>query len=67
MAGGKRARRTRGQSTLEYILVLVVILVAIIAFAAGALKPNVKKMLDQSGNTINAAADKVARGLNLTQ
>lgn len=64
-AGQRIAGNIKAQSTLEYILVLVVVLLAIIAFAGGALKPAVNNTLQQSGDTIDRAVSRVAEGLNL--
>lgn len=54
-----------GQSTLEYILVLVAILVAVIAAAGTFMKPAVEKGIQDSTDTIKAATGKVKIDLGL--
>jgi len=49
-------KKTKGQSTLEYITVFVAIVAAIVLVAAAILKPSVNKIFDASANKINAAA-----------
>lgn len=61
------AEGQRGQSTLEYILVLAVVLLAIIAFTSGALRNRVEKTFNQSGNTINGAVNKFNTGIQINQ
>ena len=60
-------RRTgeRGQSTLEYILVVAAVLAGIIAIVTLAMKPAMNKTVQDSADTISAAADKVKTGLGL--
>ena len=55
----------RGQSTLEYILVLSAILVGLIAIVSTTIKPAVNKAMTDSQNTIQAATGKVQAGLGL--
>lgn len=55
----------RGQSTLEYILVIAAILAAVIAAAGLLIKPAVNNMLNESGSGITEAAKKVKIGLGL--
>ncbi len=59
--GGRRAQR--GQTTLEYALMLITIIVAIVAVMKIAFTDNVKKMVNQSGVVVGKAADKLAVGL----
>jgi hypothetical protein len=52
-------RRKKGQSILEYVIVLTVI-VAAIALAAGTLiKPAITKALEESKGTIETAGSKL--------
>lgn len=55
----------RGQSTLEYILVLAAILAAVIAGATTIIKPAVETALTDSGDTMTAATGQVKIGLGL--
>ena len=62
----KRAMRSaRGQSTLEYILVIAVVLIALVAVTSTALKPAVEKMSNDSANVIKGAAGQVSARLGL--
>ena len=63
MAG--RMRRRRGQSTLEYILVVAAILGAIIGVAILAMQPGVNETLKESGEVVKAAAGKLKTSLGL--
>ena len=59
------SRLKRGQSTLEYILIIAGI-VAAVAWAAGALiLPAVNQSMNDSANTITSASNKLAPGLGL--
>lgn len=52
-------RNRKGQSILEYVIVLTVI-VAAIALAAGTMiKPALNNAMNKMGNTINTAAGKL--------
>ena len=62
MQGGTR---TRGQSTLEYILVLAAIVVAIIAAANSLVKPAVNTAMTDSSNVITGATNRLRAGLGL--
>ena len=55
----------RGQSTLEYILVLAAILVAVIAAATGVMKPAAEQAIQDSGNAITSATGQLKAKLNL--
>ena len=57
----------RGQSTLEYILVLAAILVAVILGANQLIKPAVEQALTDSKETITDATKKLRAGLGLPQ
>ncbi len=58
-------RSVRGQSTLEYILVIAAVLIALVAVTVNVLRPAVESMSNESANTITNAAGKVKAGLGL--
>ncbi|MBI3319021.1 MAG: class III signal peptide-containing protein [Candidatus Omnitrophica bacterium] len=58
-------RDRRGQSTLEYILVLAAILVAVILAANSLIRPAVTQQMTQSGAIINGAANNLKTNLGL--
>ena len=60
-----RVQNRRGQSTLEYILVLGVILLAVIGIASVAMRTGTENTLKNAGTTIDAASTKVKAGLGL--
>ena len=62
---GRAARRSRGQSTLEYILVLAAILFAIIAVVGTQIKPATEQTMNEAGNAVKNAANKFVTGLGL--
>ena len=53
----------RGQGTLEYILLVTVIIAAIALAATTLIKPAVTKTMGSSATAINNAADQVASQL----
>lgn len=53
-------RKKRGQSILEYVLVLTVIIVAIALTANSALKPAVVKTVNATSALVESATDKLA-------
>ncbi len=57
--------RTRGQSTLEYILVLAAIVVAIIAAANTLVRPAVNTAMTNSSTVITGATNRLRTGLGL--
>lgn len=57
--------RRRGQSILEYILMVSAILVAVIAAVNVALKPAVEQYVTDSSNVITQASGSLASKLNL--
>ena len=61
----QRTSACRGQSTLEYILIIAAILVAVVAAAGTLIKPAVTKTMTDSGDVIKAASGKVKTGLGL--
>jgi len=48
--------RRKGQSILEYVIVLTVIVAAIAVAAGSAIKPAVEKAMDGANSTITKAA-----------
>lgn len=58
-------RRISGQSTLEYILVIAAVLIALVAVTVQLLQPAVQRMTTESANTISGAAGKVKSSLGL--
>jgi Flp pilus assembly pilin Flp len=62
----KRIRNTRGQAFLEYIVILGVMIVLIVAFASGGFKSAMDKTLNSSANTMNGATT-VMDGVDLTK
>ena len=53
----------QGQSTLEYMLVLAAVLLALIAAATNLINPAAKRTLEESANVINAAASQIQNKL----
>jgi len=49
-------RRRKGQSVLEYVIVLTAIIAVIIAGATSFLRPAVENTMDSAGQTIEKAA-----------
>ena len=60
-----RRRGAKGQSTLEYILVLAAILTAVILGAGMLVKPAVNQALTDSSDTMKTATGKLKSGLGL--
>lgn len=56
----------RGQSTLEYILVLAAILVAVIVAAGGLIRPAVNTAMTDASTTITNATGRLGAGLGLS-
>lgn len=50
-------RKKKAQSTLEYIIVFVVIVTAVLVLAYNALTPGVKSVLKQSADQMTSHAD----------
>ena len=71
MWGGRKVGQrigARGQSTLEYILVLAAILVAVIVAVNSFIRPAIGGtggVMDRSGEMIKGAAGKLKSGLGL--
>ena len=55
----------RGQSTLEYALVLGAILVALVAVVTTVMTPTVRSTMDDSAGVITGATARVQAGLGL--
>lgn len=62
---GEIKMKRRGQSTLEYILILAAILVAVIIGANTWVKPGTENVLKRAGKAITGATAKVKTGLGL--
>lgn len=60
-----RGRSRRGQSTLEYILIIAAILAAVIVAAGLLIRPAVNTAMEDSSKVIKAATGKVKGGLGL--
>lgn len=58
-------RSVRGQSTLEYILVIAAVLIALVAVTLNVLRPSVQAMTNEAGATIEGAANRVQGALGL--
>lgn len=54
----RHGRRSRGQSTLEYILVIAAVLLAIIAAIGRVLTPRVDQVQNQAGNALSTASNR---------
>ena len=52
----------KAQSTLEYITVFVIVIAAIVAFAAGALRPATERVLTNTGTRIDTASPQFPAG-----
>ncbi len=61
----RAARSVRGQSTLEYILVIAAVLIALVAVTVNVLRPAVQNMTNESASTITDASSQVRTGLGL--
>ncbi len=55
-------RRRKGQSILEYVIILTAIVLVIIAAATGVMKPSVEKTMDNAGKVVDHAAEKLLEG-----
>jgi type II secretory pathway pseudopilin PulG len=54
-------RRKRGQSILEYVIVLTVIVAAIAYAATKFIGPTVSRALERSGGSIDKASDQLPK------
>ena len=59
-----RTSASTGQSTLEYILVLAAILVAVIVAANGVIRPGVNQVMIDSKTVITGATTKLTTGVH---
>ncbi len=53
------SRNEKGQSTLEYIIIVAVIVAAIIAFAATSLKPKIESSLNHVAEQMNTVVNRI--------
>jgi uncharacterized protein (UPF0333 family) len=56
--GENMLRKRKAQSTLEYIIIFTVIVVAVFILAYSLLKPGVEKVVNSSAKEMGDAADK---------
>lgn len=54
-------RRKKGQSILEYVIVLTAIIAAIVVAATTLIKPSINKAVDDAGKTINTATEQLPK------
>ena len=52
-------RNRKGQSTLEYVIVLAVIITAMITFAGGAFKQRLSNALDTATNSMEGVVGRI--------
>ena len=55
----RRIRKKKGQSTLEYVVVFSVVVLALAAAAYTAIRPAVQNLMDKTGERITAEGDKI--------
>ncbi len=53
------SRNEKGQSTLEYIIIVAVIVAAIISFATLTLQPKVKSSLEHVADQMNTVVNRI--------
>lgn len=58
-------KRKRGQSTLEYLLIVGVVLGVILLLVNSAIKPKVRQTVEDSGAAIGKASDEFKAKLGL--
>ena len=63
--GVAQKRSWQGQSTLEYILVLAAIIVAVIVGANSVVNTGVTSAMSDAGSTISGASSKLKTGIGL--
>ena len=56
-AGSKGSRRRAGQSSLEFLLLMGVVLAAIVAVISGAFSQRAKDTVTEGGNAVQKAVD----------
>ncbi|MDP2940614.1 MAG: hypothetical protein Q8O13_11195 [Candidatus Omnitrophota bacterium] len=59
MSRKKRYRAEKGQSTLEYIVIVAVIIGAVIIFATSTLKPKVGESLNHVANQMEVVVNRI--------
>lgn len=59
-------RRRRGQSTLEYVLVLTAIIAVVVVFAAGFLRSKVESSMNHVANQMEKQVQKINIGESVT-
>ena len=62
MKVGKHGNR-KGQSTIEYLLILAVIIAAVVVAATNLIRPAVTRTMDSSQTAIQNAADQLSAKL----
>jgi len=60
-----QARNRRGQSTVEYLAILAVIIAAVLAVLAGPMGQAITNMANNSGTASQSAADLVSSNLTV--
>jgi len=65
MMGTGRTKRLSGQSTLEYILVFLAVILAVGVAATQFIQPKASKGIENSAITIEKASTKLVPGLGL--
>jgi len=63
--GERSTKRLSGQSTLEYILVFLAVLLAVGAAATQFIQPKASKAIENSGAVLEKASVKLGTGLGL--
>ena len=72
LGGGERlmmraGNGTRGQGTLEYILLIAAVIVALLVGINSFIRQGANKTIDDSGTIIKSAKDKFTAGMKLNQ
>ena len=60
----KEGMMRRGQMTVEYTVMFVAIIAAIIYAATNVVRPSVNRFFDTTGNVIDKATDEVSNSIN---
>jgi len=61
--GGKMKVRRRGQSVLEYVIIISVVIGVILLVAAAVIRTNVSNAINKSGDALNSAASNLPKGI----
>lgn len=56
----RRIRKKKGQSTMEYVVVFSVIVLAIAAAAYTAIQPGIENLMNKTGDKIEAEANRIS-------